>query len=202
MTSFLLSAFFICSLAMAILKPSSATMLKTFSSSSIRIPTMMPFVSSTLAQNPVFLIISVKISLSKERVSCGPSSSPMFGKSLAGVPRMLNSEFSVLITTLPFSFTETSTLPAGSFLTMSMKSFALTAMLPGSSTLTSMTFSIDRSRSDADIFSSPSSPASKRMDFRTGIVVLTETAFDTIPSALESVLCSHENFISFLLMAL
>jgi hypothetical protein len=33
------------------------------------------------------------------------------------------------------------------------------------------------------------------MDFNTGMVVLTETALDTIPSAFERELCSQENLI-------
>ena len=73
----------------------------------------------------------------------------------------------------------------GSFLTISPNSFAGITTDPSSITFTSIAFSMLKSRSDAEsirLFSSDF----KSIPFKTGIVVLVLTAFETIFNAFDS----------------
>ena len=114
-TVFFFSLFFICSLAIAILNPSMATILRLFSSISMSTPVIAPLFSSILAAKEVFFIMSFKISLLNTSSSEFSSLGFMLGNSSAESPIILNSELEHFIFTFP-SVSSTIISPSGSFL--------------------------------------------------------------------------------------
>jgi len=78
---------------------------------------------------------------------------------------------------------------------ISPNNFETTTAEPGSSTLTEMVFWMLISRSDAVRVRVPSSFASRRIPFRTGRVVLVETAFETVFNVLDKICWLHVIFI-------
>ena len=187
-------SFLIACLEIAILKPSRATIFNVFSFISTNIPVITPLDSSILAENEVFLIISLRISFSNKILLSCSSFEFNLGNSSDGQPTILNSEFEHLIITFPSS-SSTVIISFGSFLIISPKSFACTTISPFSELSTSKVFSIPRSRSDADIVRVPSSFTLRRIPLRIGIVVLDVTAFDTIFNDFANVCWLQENFI-------
>ena len=144
---------------------------------------MTPFDSSMLAAKDVFLIISLKLSLFSE-IFLFSKTVPISGNSSAGIPTILNSLREVRMDTLLWSARAISIDSEGNFLTISVNNFAGSTTAPGSKSETSIFFSILRSMSEAVIVSVPVSSMDKRIPFRTGIVLLTVTAFETKARAL------------------
>ena len=192
-----LSLFFIASLAIASLKPSTATILRKSSSISMSIPVITPLFSSILAAKEVFLTISVKIFLLKRIFSSLSPLGFILGNSSAGSPMMLNSEPSHFIFTFP-SLSSIVIVSSGSFLIISPKSFERTTTAPAWLFSTFIFFSMLRSRSEAAMVNIPFSSTFKSIPLRIGIVVLMVTAFETVLSALVSICCLHENFMIYL----
>ena len=156
---------------------------------------MTPFVSSILAQNCVFLIISLNISLSNDSIARTSSFSEVFGKSSASCVTISHFDVRVFMTSFSLSSTSIEIGPAGSFLIMSEKILACTTVSPGISVSAGIVFSMLMSRSDAERTSFPSSVAFINIPFSIGIVVLVVIAFETVLSAFESCCCSHVNLM-------
>ena len=144
---------------------------------------MTPFDSSALAAKEVSRIISRNTLLSTV-IFLFSDTVPMSGNSSAGMPTIRNSLSEVRIETLLCSPRVISTSSDGSFLIISVKSFAGRTIDPGSDTITPIFFSMLRSMSEAVIVSVPLSSAARRIPFSIGMVLLAVTALETKVSAL------------------